>query len=161
VTASAWRIVAAIVSIAVFMACRPVSCGQSAAAGPADAGTARADAATTAPVAPPADVPPTVARPAKRLSPAACGRLKQRVERELAAAQRCEADTDCASITLEYAFRPCGESVNAGASLEKATADGRAYVDGCQPVLRPVKCAHMVTPVCTHRRCALAPPPGE
>jgi hypothetical protein len=164
VTSGAWRIVTPIVSLALLVVCQWVGDGHMFAARPAAADASPATSPANAGVAPaPADArpaPPAAdARPAKRLSPAACAQLKQRVERRLAAAQRCTADSECAVITFEYAFRPCGESAKPGAALEKAAADAKAYVDGCQPVIHPVRCAYRTTPVCTKGRCALTPPP--
>jgi hypothetical protein len=135
------------------VAARPAATDASPATSPVDTGVATAPT-DTRPAPPAAD-----ARQAKRLSPAACAQLKQRVERGLAAAQRCTADNECAVITFEYAFRPCGESAKPGAALDKAAADAKAYVDSCHPVIRPVRCAYRTTPVCTKGRCALTPPP--
>ncbi len=162
-TAGAWRVITPIVSLAVLAVCQEVGGGQSVAAraSTADAGPAAAPAdagSTTVPADARPATPAAEAHPGGRLPRAACVRLKQRVERELADAQRCTADGECASIAFEYAFRPCGESARPGAALEKAAADAKAYVDGCQPVVRPVRCAHKITPVCAHGRCALTPP---
>jgi 3'-phosphoadenosine 5'-phosphosulfate sulfotransferase (PAPS reductase)/FAD synthetase len=96
VTRGACRVIRPLVSLAALAVCLEIGCQQGA-----------AHAAHTDPAAP----PPADAGPGKRLSPAACGQLKRRVERELAAAQRCAADQDCTAIAFEYAFRPCGESV--------------------------------------------------
>ena len=98
---------------------------------------------------------------ASRPSKAACAQLKGRVERQLAAAQRCQADDECVSISFEYAFRPCGESVRGDAALEEVAARAKEYVDRCRPVLRPVKCAHKTVPVCARRRCTLTAPPTD
>jgi len=100
-------------------------------------------------------------RPIAALSRAECVQLNRRMERELAAAQRCKADDECISIIFEYAFRPCGDSARKGASLDKITTHAKIYVDRCQPILRPVKCAHRTLPVCARGRCALTTPPGE
>ena len=172
-TAGAWRIIAPIVSLAVLAVlavCQAVGgenrgvaarvsehpaaardAGPNAAEARPEISAAAAHLATSA-----EDV-----RPVIRLSPAECGRLKRRVERELTDAQRCKADRECASIDFEYAFRPCGESARSGAALDRAAADAKAYVDGCQPVLHPVRCAHRTISVCARGRCALTPPPGE
>jgi hypothetical protein len=128
------------------MVCRQVAAG--------DGKTAPTDAArpaeATAPVAPRPTEPP--------LPAGKCAQIKQRVERELAGARRCKADSECEAVAFDYAFAPCGTSVKTGAPLVKAVAGARLYRQRCNPVLQPVRCAHLPRPVCEHGRCALAPP---
>jgi hypothetical protein len=170
VTAGAWRIIAPIVSMAALGMGYRIVKGNSVAAetndrfagAAVDARPVAADARSETPVAQSRPAKPAAeAPPAGRLSPAECGRLRRSVERELTAAQRCKADRECAAVNFEYAFRPCGESARAGASLDKAAADAKAYVDTCHPLLHPIKCAHRTIPVCARGRCALTSSPGE
>jgi hypothetical protein len=133
------------------------------AAVPAPAKTAAAPDAGVAPVAGDAAraaaVPnETTPTPAPSLKPAACAQLRQHVEQQLVAAQRCKDTDECVATFFEYAFRPCGISVRKGAPLDKVAGDAKRYQDQCHPITHPVKCAYLPRALCARGRCVLAAP---
>lgn len=148
----AWRAIAAGTGTATVLGGRIVD--DEGYASPQTAAAASAPAAAPAPGTETSDPAPT---PAPALKAAACAQLIRRVEQQLAAAQRCQANDACIVESFEYAFRPCGLSVRQGASLDQARADAKRYQDRCHPVIRPVKCAYLPRATCDHARCILAP----
>ena len=163
---AAWRGLALVALTACLIVCRQAGGGQPSSAAPSkDAPAAEAslvkNSSHTAAVAA-ADAGATkepASRPAPALKPAACAQLRQHVEQQLAAAQRCKASDECVVEELvDYVFRPCGLSVRKGAPLDKARADAKRYKDRCRPVIHPARCANLTRPVCERGRCVLAPP---
>lgn len=149
---TSWRVIALMAVGFVLVVCRPVDERNSRAAPAADAGGPPDSAAPTAAPIKPAQ-PPLAGRE--------CAQMKQRVERSLAAAQKCKSDGECETAAFDYAFRPCGMAVKTGADLTVAAANAKLFHERCNPVVRPVRCAYQPRAVCQKGRCALAPPDGK